>query len=187
MTYTLVPSFSCIIYTFLLWQHLCNQATNLTFFNRFSRYPLLECHNAIMYTHTDNIYNLFNRLHCAPHISVEWYLISQHELIYNIPLWHLRSKGKCAGYISYRTPKHVIKNIAHLFLLKHSKILSHIFDDASYFFDDPKECCSNFSWRLSVFIVKDKGFDCGFWIWCFSYDFVVCWDDLMAEPKALYL
>ena len=23
----------------------------------------------------------------------------------NIPLWHLRSRGGCAGWISYRTPK----------------------------------------------------------------------------------
>ena len=60
-----------------------------------------------------------------------------------------------------------IKNIAHLFSLKHSKISSHIFDDA-------KECCSNFSWRLSIFIVKDNGFNCEFWIWCLSYDFVIC-------------
>ena len=28
------------------------------------------------------------------------------------------------------------KNIAHLFSLKHSKISSRIFDDASYFFDE---------------------------------------------------
>ena len=48
------------------------------------------------------------------------------------------------------------KNIAHLFSLKHSKISSHIFDDAAYFFDDAKECC-------------------------LSYDFVVC----SAELKGL--
>ena len=29
-----------------------------------------------------------------------------------------------------------------------------------------------FGW-LSVFIVKCKGFDCGLWIWCFCYDFMV--------------
>ena len=69
------------------------------------------------------------------------------------------------------------KNIAHLFLLKHSKITSHIFDDAWYFFDDAKECCSNLNWSLSIFIVKDNGFDCGFWIYCVSYDFVICWPD----------
>ena len=34
---------------------------------------------------------------------------------------------------------HNIQNIAHLLSLKHSKISSRIFDDASYIFDDAKE------------------------------------------------
>ena len=67
-----------------------------------------------------------------------------------------------------------IKNISHLFSLKHSKI-SHIFDDAS--------CCLNFSWRLSLFIVKGKGFDCGFWI-CFMM-FLLCHNGLLSYPQWL--
>ena len=34
----------------------------------------------------------------------------------------------------------ISQNTAHLFLLKHSKISSHIFD-VLYFFNDAKECC----------------------------------------------
>ena len=31
---------------------------------------------------------------------------------------------------------------------------------------------------VAIFIVKDKWFDCGFWIWCFSYN---CSGDLAAD------
>ena len=98
------------------------------------------------------------------------------NLSWNFYIFIVKDNGFDCGFwiwcLSYD-----IKNIAHLFSLKHSKISSHIFDDASYFFDDAKECYSNLSWSLSVFIVKDNGFDCGFWIWCLSYDFVICWAD----------
>ena len=54
------------------------------------------------------------------------------------------------------------KNITCLFSIKHSKISSHIFDDVSSFFDDAKECCSNFGLRFSIYVIKDKGLIVGF-------------------------
>ena len=49
-----------------------------------------------------------------------------------------------------------ISHIAHLFSLKHSKISSHIFDDASYFFDDARNAIQTSVEGSLYFIVKDK-------------------------------
>ena len=67
----------------------------------------------------------------------------------HIPLWRLRSMGLISVYFAY-------KPVAR-------KIWYYPWPQS---FDDAKEQGFIFCWRLSEFMGKGKGFDCGFWIWC---------------------